>query len=323
MTTPLTYTHFRFHARALETIRLGKYQSAERLRDALAQVMLRAVCPETQRREKPTPEHAAICPACWLLSAEIEPGAVRRVYSLAGPQPPMDILTPGEGFHFTLTLIGEGYRFLPYFVLAAAAMGDVGVGPGRGKFEIRSIHAINPLTGEEHIVLAAGDKVVRPQHLPISFKDAQAIAHHFPSDGEIRIRFLSPTRLIESEALVRAPDFGVFFRRLLERIDDLARQHNHGERRSRKDVHDLYALADQVRLVEQSTQWIDLWGPSSRRGRKAPMGGFVGRALYRSKHWGELLPWLLFGQGVQVGKWTVKGNGVFQVEGKEIGHYWY
>lgn len=45
--TPLTFTHLRFQARAVQPIRLGEYQGAERLRDALAQVMLRAVCPET------------------------------------------------------------------------------------------------------------------------------------------------------------------------------------------------------------------------------------------------------------------------------------
>jgi hypothetical protein len=44
------------------------------------------------------------------------------------------------------------------------------------------------------------------------------------------------------------------------------------------------------------------------------MGGFVGTAVYRSRHWPELLPWLLFGQGVQVGKLAVKGNGIYQVK---------
>jgi hypothetical protein len=52
------------------------------------------------------------------------------------------------------------------------------------------------------------------------------------------------------------------------------------------------------------------------------MGGFVGEALYRSKHWDVLLPFLLLGQGVQVGKLTSKGNGVFQVETKERNAYW-
>lgn len=35
--TPLTFTHLRFHARAQQPIRFGQYQGAERLRDALTQ----------------------------------------------------------------------------------------------------------------------------------------------------------------------------------------------------------------------------------------------------------------------------------------------
>lgn len=320
--TPLTFTHLRFQVRAYTSIRLGRYQGAERLRDALAQVMLRAVCPETQRAQKPSPEHAAICPACWLLSADVDPGVVRRVYSLAGPQPPLDIIAPNQPFQFTITLFGDGFRFLPYFVLAAAAMGDMGVGPGRGKFEVISIQAVNPLTGTSHAILKEGEQVVTPQALPLCWDEAQAAARGFPADGEVHIRFLSPTRLIDSGSLIKAPDFGIFFRRLLERMDELSKQHNSGERRPREEVTALYTLADQVRLIKQSTQWIDLWGPSSRRGRSTPMGGFVGYAVYRSKCWNQLLPFLLLGQGVQVGKLTAKGNGVFQVESSGRNGYW-
>ncbi len=320
--TTLTFTHLRFCAQAKQPIRLGRYQGAERLRDALAQVMLRAVCPETYRAQKPTPEHAAVCPACWLLAAEVDPGSVRRAYSLVGPQPPLDTLGAGQQFDFTLTLFGEGYRFLSYFVLAAEAMGEVGIGPGRGKFAISSIHALHPLRGESLVILAENERVVRPQKLPINWEDALSVAADFPAEGEIILHFLSPTRLIESESLVKAPDFAVFFRRLLERMDELARQHNGAGRRDAQEIAHLYTLADQVRLVQQSTRWIDLWAPSSRRGQSAPMGGFVGKAVYRSKHWDELLPWVILGQGVQVGKLTAKGNGVFQIETAHQKSYW-
>jgi hypothetical protein len=318
----LTFMHLRFKARARQPIRLGKYQGAERLRDALAQVMLRAVCPQTYRNQKPTSEHAAECPVCWLLAAETDPGTVRRVYSLVGSQPPLDMLEPGQEFHFTITLFGEGYRFLPYFVLAADAMGEVGIGPGRGKFNICSIEAVHPLRGVSEIVLAETERVVRTPKLTIDWQDACQKAEQLGSPNEIRLHFLSPTRLIEANALVKAPDFGVFFRRLLERMDDLARQHNGGGRRSPQELNQLYALADQVRLIDHSTRWVDLWGPSSRRGQSAPMGGFVGWAVYRARDWQPLLPWLILGQGVQVGKLTAKGNGVFEVGLKDVQAYW-
>lgn len=320
--TELAFTHLRFHAKAIAPIKLGEYQAGERLRDALAQVMLRAICPETKRAEKPSPKHAAVCPVCWLLAADIDPGAVRRIYTLAGPQPPLDTLAPNQPFQFTITLFGDGFRFLPYFVLAASAMGDTGIGPGRGKFEITSIRAVSPLTGESHAILEDGEKVVKPKALPVLWTDAQAAARNHPNEGDVRVRFLSPMRLIDSDSLVKAPDFAIFFRRLLERIDELSKQHNGGERRPPEEVMALNQLADQVRLIEQSTQWIDLWGPSGRTGRDTPMGGFVGHAVYRSKHWDQLLSWLLLGQGVQVGKLTTKGNGVFQVDLTGRAGYW-
>jgi hypothetical protein len=320
--TPITFTHLRFQARTCASIRLGQYQGAERLRDGLAQVMLRAVCPETLRRERPTPEHAAVCPACWLLASQTDPIAVRRIYSFVGPQPPLDVLAPGQPFQFTITLFGEGFRFLPYFVLAASAMGDTGVGPGRGKFEIASIHAVNPLTGESEAVLREGERVVRPQALPVCWEEAQAVARNYPGAENVHVRFLSPTRLIDSDHTTRAPDFAIFFRRLLKRVDDLSSQHSGGKQRLPEEVAQLHSLADQVRLVDQSTQWIELWGPSGRTGRSTPMGGFIGSATYRSKRWDILLPWLLLGQGVQVGKLTAKGNGVYQVDLAGTNGYW-
>ena len=148
-----------------------------------------------------------MCPACWLLASQTDPVAVRRVYSLVGPQPPLDVLAPNQPFQFTITLFGEGFRFLPYFVLAASAMGDTGVGPGRGKFEIVSIHAMNPLTGASHAILEEGEKVVKPQALPVGWNEAQTVAKNYPSEGDVRVRFLSPTRLIDSDNTVKGSRF--------------------------------------------------------------------------------------------------------------------
>lgn len=324
MSTPLTFTHLRFRARAEQTLRLGGYQSAQRLRDGLAAVMMNAVCARTPRGQRPDPEHAATCPACWTLLHEAEAGEARRSYSLVGPQPPLEMRQASEEFHFTLTLFGHGYNFLPYFILSASALGSVGVGPGRGRFRLVSIEAVHPLREERRSILNEGENIVRPQALPISWEDALRAAQSVASPDELRIRFLSPTRLIEDGKLVKAPDFGVFFRHLLKRIDDLARQYHGAGRRPPEEVAELQSLADQVRLVEQQTGWVELRGPSQQHHprRDIPMSGFVGWAVYRSHHWERLLPWLLLGQGAQVGKLTAKGNGVFQVELDGRKGYW-
>jgi hypothetical protein len=335
MTTTLTLTHLRFVVTARTPIRLGGYQAGERLRDALARVMLRAVCPEAQRRGLPTPEHAAGCPVCWLLAASGKDGEargeVRRVYSLAPPLPPVEIVDAGQDFSFVMTLYGRGMQFFPYFVLAVPEMGREGVGPGRGEFDLRSIRSIDPMAGSEtkatgEIVLAEGERVVRAPEKVIGWQDALKVSQGFlamlDDKAVLEVRFLTPMRLVDGEALVKTPDFGVFFQRLLQRIDQLGQQHASDERRPKEEIERLHRLADQVRLVETDTQWIDLWGPSSRRGRATPMGGFVGRATYRSRDWSALLPWLVLGQGVQAGKLAAKGNGVFQIEAPGLRNYW-
>ena len=332
MTSPLTLTHLRFDAVAETPIRLGGLQSGERLRDALAKVMLRAVCPERQRGRTPTPEHAAVCPVCWLLAAQGSlpgderdlNGEVRRAYALAAPPNLPDSIESGQTFSFVLTLFGEGLHFMPYFILAVPEVGRSGIGPGGGRFSLQSILAINPLAVEGCIetILATGDNIVRLPKTPINAQHVEQAAARLKPTGDLHLRFLTPTRLVDGDLLVKSPDFGVFFRRLLQRIDQVSQQYAGEARRPAQEVEHLHALADQVRLVEAQTTWVDLWGPSGRTGNRTPMGGFTGWAAYRAKDWQPLLPWLILGQGVQAGKLAAKGNGVFQLEIPGQPSYW-
>lgn len=315
------YLHLRFDLVARTAIKLGGYQAGERLRDALAQVMLRAVCPENPRRQTPTPEHAAVCPACWLLAADTDPGLVRRAYALVPPLPPADLVPAGGRFSFALTLFGQGLRFLPYFVLAVPEVGRNGIGPGRGKFELEGIWGMQPLTGSFFPLLLPGERVVRPPN-DLPAPDFFSLAAGLPPQTDLRLRFLTPTRLIADDRLVKVPDFAVFFHRLLQRIDALNRQYQGGGPRTPEEVQRLHALADAVRLVDVNTEWIDLWGPSGRTGRNTPMSGFVGTATFRARDWSPLLPWLLLGQGVQVGKLAAKGNGVYELALPDRPGYW-
>lgn len=318
MTTPLTLTHFRFDFIAQTVVKLNEHKAGHYLRGALGNVMLRRTCPENPRGENPTSEHAAVCPACWLLAAEVEPGEVRRAYSVIPPIPPVDTVQRGERFSFTLTLYGQGLRFLPYFVLAMPEVGRAGLGPGRGKFELESIWALNPLMGEKIPVLLPGENMVHVPDSPLAWEDIQRALPGWLSalaaDPRLRVHFLTPTRLIYDDALVKIPDFGVFFRRLLERIDHLGQQHAGGDSRPPQEVQELYTLADQVRLVESNVTWMDYFGGSKRSHRRTPLSGFQGTATYRVDDWKPLLPWLLLGQGTQVGKHVVRGNGTFVLD---------
>lgn len=324
---PLTHLHLQSTTHT--DLILDHHLAGNNLRNALANVMLHATCPETSRRAQPTPEHAAVCPACWLLAAETDPGRVVRAYTVVPPLPARERVPAGQPFSFGLTLFGDAFQFLPYVVLAAAEMGRVGVGPGRrdglGRFSLTTIDAVNPLSGARARLLSPGDPLVRLPAVAVSPSDAGAavaqLAERLRGGGDLTLRFLTPLRLEEDDRLFKTPDFGVFFRRLLLRLDDLGRNFAGAERRDPADVAALHAAADRVRLVEARTRWHELWSYSGRKGQDTPLSGLVGAATYHAADWSPLLPALVRGQGAQVGKSAVKGNGVYEIAELSPG-YW-
>lgn len=346
----LTALQLRFTCEALTPLRLGGASTGAQLRGALGNVMRRAYCPEADHfsarnlhpaggnGRRPDPEHVATCPVCWLLAANEHPGEERRGYALVPPRQPTGqvsprsgpelsdrqtlpgLYAPGQRFDFGLTLFGEALRFLPYFILAVPEMGRVGVGApadgaGRGQFALRSVTALDPLDGDDQIVLAEGESVVRVPDRLITPERVQLAADRIIPPDRLSMNFLTPMRLIDEQRLVKAPDFGVFFKRLLERLDELNQQFSGGERRAPQEVQGLQTLANQVRLIEAHTRWIELQSESSRSGRATWLSGFVGPAVYAAPFgvWRALLPWLRWGQVAQVGKDVVKGNGVFEI----------
>lgn len=315
---PLTSTHLQFICQASTPLCLetDSFRAGSNLRGALAQVMARAYC----TGDTSTPAHTASCPICWLLAANEKPGQERRGYALVPPLPgnkASQQLETGERFEFGITLFGNAAKFLPYFVLAVPEMGRLGVGPGRGKFTLTSLWARNPLTGARECLMAEGERMVHTPTLALDHAQVRAHSEHALSSGtdSLVIRFQTPLRMIDRGELAKTPDFPVLFARLLKRLDDLAEQHSGGSRRSLEEVATLKDQAERVYLMETNTRWIDVWSGSSRRGVPSPMGGLVGRAVFKAptQVWRSLFPWLLWGQLVQVGKDTVKGNGVLSI----------
>lgn len=322
-TFPLTYLRLRFTCAAETPLDLGGLRAGSNLRGALLNIMRRATCdqyPLLERGQEVDPDHAAHCPVCWLAAANENPGHERRGYSLIPPAADSTRLAPGERFSFHLTLFGEADRFLPYFVLAVPEVGRVGVGPGRGQFSLKRIDAEHPLNGDEP-VLAEGDTVVRPPQTLPGHRDictaARVLAGQLSGRQPcLRIDFRTPLRLIVNKRLLKAPDFGAIFGHILLRVDHLAAQYAGAGQRPIEDRDRLWALANQVRLVEDGTMWVDVPSRSSRTGQKTWLSGLIGPARYfaPAETWRELLPWLLWGQVTQVGKDTAKGNGAYQIQ---------
>lgn len=317
----LTMTHLAFECEALTPLRLSGFGAGAQLRGALGGVMRRAYCAATDRdgRSDAFPDHADHCPVCWLLAADEHPGEERRGYTLVPMARPPERYQTGDRFTFGISLFGAARRFLPYFILAIPEMGRLGIGLNRGMFRLCAVRAVHPLTGEVETILAEGDTTV---HFPQSEVDHMAVlraadgmAMTIERTSRLGISFVTPMRLIEDGRLVKAPDFGVLFSRLLDRLDRLHQQFADGPRRPEAEVRELRSSADRVRLIEARTRWVELRSQSSRTGQATPTSGFVGTATFAAPLgvWLPLLPWLIWGQGTQVGKDTAKGHGRYEI----------
>lgn len=324
-TIPLTAHHLRFTVRAATPITFHDFKGSA-LRGALAGYLKRTYCPEW-RAEKTDPLHQALCPVCQLLSYELAPetgGDIRRPFALQPPVTAQNRFAPGETFDFGLTLFGQQLTYLPYLVLAVRASGEDGVGVAgadrqRGCFDLERIDAVNPLTGATQPMLTPGATTVQTATLPVTHEQvlakAAALAQHLAEhDNRLALSFLTPLRLIQGEHTVKSPAFFPLLKSVVLRVLDLCAQHGGG----RPDVvlkRDIYPAADAVTLVADATRWWDVAGYSGRLQREQQLGGLVGDAAYQSAQWTPLLPWLVWGEVVQVGKNVVKGCGVYRVGG--------
>jgi hypothetical protein len=334
--TEFTVHHLRFEVEARTPLLLPAHAGPS-IRGALWGALRHHFCPASEQ-EVPPPEHAAHCPVCWLMATD-KPDHPRgrdvpRPYTV---EPPVDSqagwqarrFEPGQRFAFGLTLFARALNLFPFLVVAAPLMGQAGIGtpleentsrPGqarRGRFVLRRIDAVNPLTGALTQVLGEGQTLVHVPDVPVTAADVAAASRGLldgmAADGRLDIRFWTPTRLVEAERLVRRPWLGPLFRRLLERLDALR-----GEYAAEPPVPDrqrLQALADGVRLVRDHTRWLEVQSGSRRLGRATPVSGYVGLATYQADRetWKALLPYLLWGQEVHVGKNATKGDGWYEL----------
>ena len=310
----------RFRAEVTGPLRLPPAAGAA-LRGALfaalrAQFCLAAGGPDCRR-----PAVAASCPVCFLL-APVEEGHRRgqhvpRPYVLRAPASGPVAYAPGQTFEFGLTTFGRALGAFPYALLGVQEMGQRGLGDGReGGFRLAEVWAENPLAGRQERIYRAGEAVVRTPALPVDADQVAAEAAALAARGgaaRLRLALRSPTRLVEGRRLVKPEGFGLrtLLGRLLERLDALGTRYGGGG--PAVGFGDLLRQTDGVRAAERRLAWRDLFRASGRHGALLPMGGLVGEVVLEGDL-GPLLPWLVWGTLVHVGKDAAMGNGELRLE---------
>lgn len=312
--------HLVFTATALTPVALGE-QSGSAIRGAIAGALWERFC---VNKDAPTCTDCPllkICPVGALLAPmrdEEQKGSDQRPrpYVTRPPRDGARTYAPGETLHFGIALFGAAAAFYPYVVMAAHELerGGLGMrlpslGGRRGALRLSAIAAVNPLTGDRQMLYTADNGVIQEPALPVGSAEVRDHAATLPGD-QLTLRFETPLRLIEQDRLVKRIALRPLIQRLMRRLDDLCIAYGDGP--LNLDFRALLAIAEEARVVEDRTQWVDVVSVSHRHGRRTPIGGLIGSATFA----GDLAPLrelLVWGSLIHVGRNCVKGDGWYRV----------
>ncbi len=324
----LTIHHIRFEAEATTPIEMDAFKGSA-LRGAWQSYISRAYC-GAPPAIKATPEHQATCPVCYLTARDTGPES-RRPFALRPPLSRQTRYQPGERFQFTFSLFGQHTLFLlPYIVLGLNEVGETwGLGRyqpalgGRGRYRLVSIEAHNPHTRETQVIMPEGRRTIDMPQVPVTSHSIRqrtqtlltSLAPHTPLTLHLR----TPLRLIHHNRLMRTFHFSVFFQRLAERafaVNQHVGEQSPDEARSalRAFLARVLPVAQRVTVFQDDLTWWDVKGYSSRLKKYHYLGGLVGEIQLLADDWAPLLPLLLWGESLQLGKNVVKGGGWFEIE---------
>jgi len=189
----------------------------------------------------------------------------------------------GEEFSFGLTLIGRATDYLPYFIYALDELGRIGIGKGRGKYELRQVLEENISEHEntsETLIYNGDDKMLRQPDNPIRWSDI--IMEHPIPPPVIRISFITPTRIKYQNRLTKDLEFHVLFRNLFRRISLLSYFHC-GHRRDDRGFKDLIEQAGHIKIVKRVLYWHDWERYSNRQKTRMKTGGLMGEYVHVGK----------------------------------------
>jgi len=246
----------------------------------------------------------------WLLRLEDEEtSGGKDVPRPIAIRPPLTIPRHSSQFSFGLSFYGKAQASIHAVMSAVVqSMGTLGIGRGRQTFEVTGISWIDPLTGQATPLLQG--QSIKPIPNSPSDKSYERLADMLQSD-RLTVNFMTPTRIIQKKKLSHQPIFRHWFQRLVERIRTISEIYT--ENPVWIPFREVLTQADTIKLTEDDTQWYEAWSGSRRDGMVKPVSGFVGQATYEGDL-SQLLPYILLGQALQVGKNTIKGCGWYQVQ---------
>jgi len=337
----LTTYHFLFTAQVVSPLLLDDHSGAS-LRGNFFEAIWKRFCNnKTSPSCADCPLHS-LCPVSALVAPLREENPrgrdIPRPYIILPPLETSHMYAPGEIFTFGITLFGSIIQLLPYLVMSVKGLEENGLGHRlaenggqRGTFVIKQIEAYHPLSGARHPIYQKGQASVQVPPFSVSESDVVAKASTLSTE-KLTLDFMTPTRIIDQDQLVRQLTFRSLALRLKERLRSLHAEYGQdsamqqstipgqqegsvlaetGEKRQEPDI---VHLAASITCQKDATVWEDVKSYSRRQHRFTPVGGFMGQITFVGdlEPFRELLTW---GELIHVGKSAVKGNGWYRIIG--------
>jgi CRISPR-associated endoribonuclease Cas6 len=211
------------------------------------------------------------------------------------------VYPPNENFTFNLILIGKAIDYVPYFIYAIDEMGKYGLGKNRGKLELVSIKQ------DRQIIYDGKDKKIKSG---IKTKELGLLDHKKPIN-KLKIKFLTPFRIIYQSKVVQSLDFHILIRSLLRRIGLLS--YFHSDQPYKINFTDLISKAEKVHISQSNLSYQKQSRYSTRQHQRIPIEGMIGEITYEG-NLTPFIPYLKIGEMVHIGKGTVFGLGKYKME---------
>ncbi len=226
-------------------------------------------------------------------------------------EPPLENKTkylPGEELRFGLILVGRAIDYLPYFIYTFEELGRLGIGRGRGEYDLREVTSVSPY-GETEVVYSGEDKVLKSDLTKVAFGDFLQLPK--VNTNTISLNFLTPTRIVYNGHLTINLDFHILLRNLLRRVALLSYFHCDGNPDT-IDFTDLIEKAKDIDTLDRRLHWTDWERYSARQDTRMMMGGFTGKASFEGEL-DEFLPFISIGEYLHLGKGTTFGLGKYEI----------
>ncbi len=191
------------------------------------------------------------------------------------------------------------------FLRSLIHLGHLGLVAGNGHFEISEVYSVG--SGNSECLAWRQNEPL--ESLSCSVQSLTWLLQEERIARNVRLNFITPTRLIVEGKPLRKPHFTQVFPFMLRRVTSMLYAHSGIE--VLDDPTDLLALVRELKLVESKLSWHD-WRPLSGR-QGLVVGGFMGEIVLEGQSLDESYWILAVASLFGIGKGATYGAGRFSL----------